>query len=1485
MMPPSLSQKITASTPTTKAIWDCYAAKCAPAAPSESEWEGQIPHPSGTINADFWLMPEVGTVEHFGGTERVKAQLRRWRRAPVFGLMENKLLAHSLLEALHIRQPEVIYGAFATKALGKWPAYARKDLMEAMHGKRRFVLKSATNGGNVDVLVMDPARWESEDWTASRLADYVERFVKPNHPQAKWWSEWGQVYEHRAVIVQESFVPRIGGGFGCIEGELHLEAKVHAPLGRLASARLQALPFDGAKYLDVQFVANGITCLGGRNLANTTAHCARAVRLLTHHRPALERAAATTSHALGADWMRLDVFLTEGGVLSVNELSYPSHIGSFTGGGDEISISPLREAYAHGRLARAPAALFLAPLLRACDVDPYAFLLAADFRMMRHASEATYDGQLWQWDPKADDERAARRGDHLRTSAACVAIVAFGLLLLGVVSALLPRESTTEGQSVGERSATLDNAKFICSSLIIYGHFLYYNLDHSTHLQLIDYQSWLSGADSLVLFLLQVTNWRINLACFISGHLMARPVSSPRFESFCKNLVLPTLLWVLLAKPVVLKLLGDGDFSRAALANALSTLLTGRAFHHEWYLEALILWRLLSFAIWPMRGRYVVALTLCASSFGGYWSIGEGGFFSWDHAFGFLPYFIAGWACPLDRLATAVPQTPRTISLGLALMVGLPMLMTRLDPLPDNHGTYGWFWASSEFEATRQLMSEGEPLAFRLYWARRAAKNVLEIVQALVVLLTLVPRSTRWFTHLGRHTLYAFLLHELALGWRNRLIALLPLPVVTSTPLHVVVLASQYAFCVALCAGLCSRPTRRVFGVFLEPGWLSRILCVPSSAATCSSDERQMRPPCEHRPLLPDTTARGRCLEEGLVEGKPLPTPLAALGLQAELPRLGPNPSAVPPANGADAQRQQMRGEASAEERACVGGWLKWASSTAYSKGRRTLPWQQSGNRYMRYLILLPLLQLACMAFSAFVVLPHVQRAYVESGLLASCFDALLSTPALLVPVVLAYVADIVYQIGADVVTFAHLFKGLERPTLPADRARLTHAIIVCAYKEPYDVLALTIKSLRSQHLVRNTIVILATESCDESADSTFERLRHDFGSKFKCFMQTKHVLAAGEVAGKSSNERHACIELYEYVSRHGIDPYSVMVTTADADSQFDRCFLDHLEAEFCCQPDGRHTLYDSPINTSRNVAACNPIVGVFEIERTQYCTFSALQFQPCQSNYSLTLGFAHLIDYWHPDNTSEDLHTTLKALAFTDGAANVVVPVWSLILNDSVTGWSDRWVQAKRHMWGIEEVAWVLSLFPLLRLKVWMRMLSLTAAKMLTVTVVPPWLLIVSPQFWSLAMALPTNVLHAVVAATIFRAVVGWVQVFAREYVMHTFILKHRKKTMLPIPLTRWLHWAIAYPLYSILASLVFNTAATWAMLIHAVTNVTYGYVCAPKELGISIGAVCNDDEDEEEGALAVGLSSIPDEELEQPILLTSSTSSSETSDSDHTS
>ena len=290
------------------------------------------------------------------------------------------------------------------------------------------------------------------------------------------------------------------------------------------------------------------------------------------------------------------------------------------------------------------------------------------------------------------------------------------------------------------------------------------------------------------------------------------------------------------------------------------------------------------------------------------------------------------------------------------------------------------------------------------------------------------------------------------------------------------------------------------------------------------------------------------------------------------------------------------------------------------------------------------------------------------------------------------------------------------------------------------------------------------------------------------------------------------------------------MVTVCDADSLFDTVFLEQLEGEFWRMPDGRRVLYDSPINTYRNLPECCLLTHIMEVSRCQYTVFSGQSFRPSQSNYSLTLGFAHELDYWDPSNTSEDFHTTLKAMAMTGSGTNVVVRVWSLILNDSVAGFHDRWVQAKRHMWGIEEVAWVWSQFRVLRLNRWLGLLQVSMVQMLLQgSIVPSWLIFVFPPVTRILLSLQSETWKIFAAYTVIMGGYKWVKTCVREIFMYRYILSKRQN-MMPMGAWHWIRVLVAFPCLDFVASFVFNTAATWRMLIHAIFHDTLHYITAPK-------------------------------------------------------
>jgi len=523
-------------------------------------------------------------------------------------------------------------------------------------------------------------------------------------------------------------------------------------------------------------------------------------------------------------------------------------------------------------------------------------------------------------------------------------------------------------------------------------------------------------------------------------------------------------------------------------------------------------------------------------------------------------------------------------------------------------------------------------------------------------------------------------------------------------------------------------------------------------------------------------------------------------------------------------------------------------------KGRKSLHKQADARPFLKYLIFVPLLSIFGMGFTAYVWIPLLEK----KGMIAKVEEAFLGSlqePLFQLIAALSLAAFFLSDIVSETWTFIMLKRGLRRVYQPESLPDLVHAVVVCQYKEPLEVLSATIESLALNTKARNTILCLASETRDTTAQTKFIALREQYGHFFLDFVTTYHTLEDDEIVGKSSNENFAVRELYEYCQERGLDPFQVMVTVCDADSLFDTVFLEQLEGEYRRMPDGSRVLYDSPINTYRNLPECCLLTHIMEVSRCQYTVFSGQSFRPAQSNYSLTLGFAHEINYWDPTNTSEDFHTTLKAMAMTGAGTAIVVRVWSLILNDSVAGFHDRWVQAKRHMWGIEEVAWVWTQFRVLRLNRWLVLVQQSMGQMLLQgSIVPAWLMLLFPPVFRVLLSLKPLTWKLIFGYYVVMEGYKWIKTCLREVLMYRCILAHRKH-MMPLRAWHWIRLLALYPLSEFVATFVFNTLATWRMLVHALFHTTLHYVCAPKAFSGSI-----DNSSVEQNLQAPLLNSTPD-------------------------
>ena len=209
------------------------------------------------------------------------------------------------------------------------------------------------------------------------------------------------------------------------------------------------------------------------------------------------------------------------------------------------------------------------------------------------------------------------------------------------------------------------------------------------------------------------------------------------------------------------------------------------------------------------------------------------------------------------------------------------------------------------------------------------------------------------------------------------------------------------------------------------------------------------------------------------------------------------------------------------------------------SKGRKSLHKQARARSFLKYLICVPLFSILAMGFTAYVWIPLLER----KGVIAKAEEALLGSleePLFQFLLGLSFATFFLTDIVSEIWTFIMLKRGLRRIYQPESLPDLVHAVVVCQYKEPFEVLSATVESLALNTKARNTILCLASEARDATAQPKFIALREQYGHFFLDFVTTSHTLENDEIVGKSSNENFAVRELYTYCQDRGLDPFQV---------------------------------------------------------------------------------------------------------------------------------------------------------------------------------------------------------------------------------------------------------------------------------------------------------------------------------------------------------
>jgi cellulose synthase/poly-beta-1,6-N-acetylglucosamine synthase-like glycosyltransferase len=266
---------------------------------------------------------------------------------------------------------------------------------------------------------------------------------------------------------------------------------------------------------------------------------------------------------------------------------------------------------------------------------------------------------------------------------------------------------------------------------------------------------------------------------------------------------------------------------------------------------------------------------------------------------------------------------------------------------------------------------------------------------------------------------------------------------------------------------------------------------------------------------------------------------------------------------------------------------------------------------------------------------------------------------------------------------------------------KVHHVVLVPTYKEPLHTLQRTFTALASQDFpLKQMTLVLATEKRDQEAPAKAKALKQEFGDKFDHFFVTRHQLKKGEVAGKSSNERHASTWIKKkLVDELGYDLNFMTVTSCDADHVYHPKHFSYLAFKFLDSPRRYQRFWQPAVMFYNNFWRLPALTRVANTFATIWNTAQLVRTDrmvSCQ-NYSASFKMIHEAGYWDPDVIPEDYRIFFKCFYKTGGKVEVE-PIYLPLHADAAESTSvlktmvNQYEQFKRWAWGVSDDPYIIK-------------------------------------------------------------------------------------------------------------------------------------------------------------------------------------------------
>lgn len=274
----------------------------------------------------------------------------------------------------------------------------------------------------------------------------------------------------------------------------------------------------------------------------------------------------------------------------------------------------------------------------------------------------------------------------------------------------------------------------------------------------------------------------------------------------------------------------------------------------------------------------------------------------------------------------------------------------------------------------------------------------------------------------------------------------------------------------------------------------------------------------------------------------------------------------------------------------------------------------------------------------------------------------------------------------------------------------VSHWVILPQYGEDVEIVGMALKSIASSHIAKSSInILLGMEEREGSiARIKAKKLEADFSPFFNQIAVSYHPAdLPNDPPGKASNLAWSFKFLMRRLSESKEDMSKVVLTVADADSEFHLLYFDSLTQHFITTSEERRykRIWQSPVFHVKNYhrQPSPVIVGTMFTcmqELAALCDPNAVRFP--YSTYSLSLALARQVGGWDPDWIAEDYHMGIKCFLLTLGATTVE-PILLPTVNytpEADTWFSTVWarcIQAKRHALGFSDLSYYFMTLPLI--------------------------------------------------------------------------------------------------------------------------------------------------------------------------------------------